>query len=294
MTDRYINARGLQFFTREEGPAGAPTVVLLHGLMSTSAWWDLVAQRISAQFRVIRLDFRGHGRSEKPVDGYTVSEFARDVSSVFAELRINPAFVVGHSFGATVALAATRNVPVLCVDGGVFDPTLFFGGTWDEAARGLLRPRRRRLTEKALRVWTQGSKLAERSSPDEVYAAVLANFSPDVDGILRYRLSPENEEQLARSYWKTDWLELLATGDRPVGAILARTGRVEDESREKSLSRAGEILGQRLSAQWVEGGHDLPVERPEEISAAIFSFFEECVSIGTADENLIDVAPSLG
>ena len=43
--------------------AGGPVVVLLHGLASTRRWWDLVADRLVGAHRVVRLDFRGHGRS---------------------------------------------------------------------------------------------------------------------------------------------------------------------------------------------------------------------------------------
>nr|WP_259670841.1 alpha/beta fold hydrolase [Streptomyces sp. ID38640] len=53
----------------QDGPPGAPTVVLLHGLAGSTAWWDPVLPALR-DLRVVRVDLLGHGGSAKPADGY--------------------------------------------------------------------------------------------------------------------------------------------------------------------------------------------------------------------------------
>jgi 3-oxoadipate enol-lactonase len=82
-----------------------PNVVLLHpvGLDLTS--WDAVARRLAAQYRILRVDLRGHGQSPKNDDGMELSDFAADVHNLLMELDFTPTAVVGLSFGGMVAQA---------------------------------------------------------------------------------------------------------------------------------------------------------------------------------------------
>lgn len=87
-----------------------PAVVMLHGTTATLGVWDPIATRTSRSARVIAVDQRGHGRSDKPATGYTVTEFCDDLRAVIAELGCAPAVIVGHSLGArnAIVLAATH------------------------------------------------------------------------------------------------------------------------------------------------------------------------------------------
>ncbi|MFE0650389.1 alpha/beta fold hydrolase [Streptomyces sp. NPDC059534] len=86
----------------EEGPPGAPTVVLLHGLAGSTAWWEPVLPALR-DLHVVRVDLLGHGTSAKPVDGYGMPEQARRVGAVLDRLGVRRATVVGHSTGGAVA-----------------------------------------------------------------------------------------------------------------------------------------------------------------------------------------------
>src|SRR6266545_1920073 len=61
--------RGVRLAVRE-WPSGGPSILLLHGLASSSHIWDLVAPRLAPRFRVVAYDQRGHGLSGKPSSGY--------------------------------------------------------------------------------------------------------------------------------------------------------------------------------------------------------------------------------
>jgi 3-oxoadipate enol-lactonase len=92
---------------REAGE-GSPAVILLHGWGSRLEHWQPVVAPLAKHHRVLRLDFRGHGRSEAPADGYAMRQLADDTAALARSRRIRSAVVVGHSMGSTVALELAR------------------------------------------------------------------------------------------------------------------------------------------------------------------------------------------
>ncbi|GAB1818468.1 alpha/beta hydrolase [Herbidospora sp. RD11066] len=85
----------------EEAGAGAP-VVLLHSSVVDARMWDPLWEGLTARHRVVRLDFRGFGRSPWAADKpYTD---ASDVADVLDSLGVSGAAVVGASHGGRIAL----------------------------------------------------------------------------------------------------------------------------------------------------------------------------------------------
>src|SRR6266511_162530 len=95
--------RGVRLAVRE-WPSGGPSILLLHGLASSSHIWDLVAPRLAPRFRVVAYDQRGHGLSGKPSSGYGFDRLVADAAAVIRSLGLRRPVVVGHSWGANVAL----------------------------------------------------------------------------------------------------------------------------------------------------------------------------------------------
>ncbi|MFH8368635.1 alpha/beta fold hydrolase [Streptomyces sp. NPDC018031] len=88
-----------------------PGVLLLHGLMGRAAHWADTARWLAGRHRVIALDQRGHGRSEKPAGGpFTREAYVADAEAVIEQLDLAPVTLIGHSMGALTAwqLAARR------------------------------------------------------------------------------------------------------------------------------------------------------------------------------------------
>jgi 3-oxoadipate enol-lactonase len=98
----------LYYETCGTGPA---TVLLLHGLGSSSADWELQLPRFAERYRVITLDLRGHGRSPRPRGRLTVEGMAADVAALLEQLAVPPVHVVGLSLGGCVALALALDQP---------------------------------------------------------------------------------------------------------------------------------------------------------------------------------------
>ncbi len=80
------------------------TILFLHGYGGQAHQWQFQLQEFSFSNRVIALDLRGHGRSDKPSSGYSMASIQRDLEIALQELAVADRFVlVGHSFGGAVA-----------------------------------------------------------------------------------------------------------------------------------------------------------------------------------------------
>jgi 2-(acetamidomethylene)succinate hydrolase len=97
---------------REAGDG--PLAVFMHGITANGAVWEPVLERLAGSFRVVSLDQRGHGRSDKPAEGYTGADFAADLLAVIETLGGGaPALAVGHSLGARNGIVAAAARPDL-------------------------------------------------------------------------------------------------------------------------------------------------------------------------------------
>lgn len=107
----YVSVNGIHLYYEESG-LGAP-LLLVHGLGSSSRDWEAQTEHFADQYRVLRLDLRGHGHSERPEGPYYISQFARDVAVVLRKLDAAPAHVIGLSMGGMVALELGAGAPHL-------------------------------------------------------------------------------------------------------------------------------------------------------------------------------------
>ncbi len=94
----------------EEHGQGPLPLVLVHGMAGDASFWSSLVRALGPGHRVVIPELRGHGRSTQPTDGdYTIAAHAEDLVAVVEALDAERVVLVGHSFGASVALeAATR------------------------------------------------------------------------------------------------------------------------------------------------------------------------------------------
>lgn len=113
--DELIEMRGLRFFYRDwAGPTtAAPTLVLLHGFTGHARSWDHFAEAMSASYRVLALDQRGHGQTQwAPPDGYDTTEMVEDLDAFVRAMDLNDFALLGLSMGGIVAFAWAGRRPV--------------------------------------------------------------------------------------------------------------------------------------------------------------------------------------
>ncbi|QEA27812.1 alpha/beta hydrolase [Microbacterium sp. CBA3102] len=108
---------GTRLATYTWGELDAPVVVIVHGFASSARDnWVLtgwVRALTGAGYRVLALDQRGHGLSEKPhdPDGYRIRTLVTDVETVMDTYLVDDAFYVGYSLGARVGWEVVRELP---------------------------------------------------------------------------------------------------------------------------------------------------------------------------------------
>ncbi|QSH41057.1 alpha/beta hydrolase [Lentisphaerota bacterium ZTH] len=84
-----------------EAGKGKP-LIMLPGWSQTAEQYKYQIEKLSSSYRVIALDYRGHGDSEKPDYGYRMSRLAVDLHNLLTELELNDVNLLGHSMGCCV------------------------------------------------------------------------------------------------------------------------------------------------------------------------------------------------
>ena len=265
---------------------GEPAILALHGLASNARWWDLVADDLVPTNRVIAVDLPGHGRSDRPDGGYDFDTVSRDLEGLLAAIQHpEPLVVVGHSWGATVALAFAVAQPaltlgVVCIDGGAGDLKAYFGPSWEMAEETMRPPALHGITPAMLRAWMDSSPLRDGSNPDTAAEILGGNFEDDGSGAgtLRPRLSLDHHMEIAHHLFDANGYELMARVQCPMLFIPAGHPDHEDTPKVRSVARAQQVVGDRARFVWIDGVHDLPVQRPAEVATAIVAFVDELVA----------------
>jgi pimeloyl-ACP methyl ester carboxylesterase len=97
----------------EDGPRRAGAIVLIHCFTCAINYWDGMIPRLARGHRVVAVDLRGHGGSEKPGSGYSIADQAELIAQVLAKLGVRHAEVVGHSLGGPITVALAERSPQL-------------------------------------------------------------------------------------------------------------------------------------------------------------------------------------
>lgn len=107
----YFDNDGCQLHYEDYGH-GAP-LLLVHGLGSSTRDWEYQIPVLSQHYRVLALDVRGHGRSDKPRETYRIADFADDVAALIEHLQLPPVHLVGISMGGMIGFQLGVDRPEL-------------------------------------------------------------------------------------------------------------------------------------------------------------------------------------
>ncbi len=106
----HINRNGVKVFYESFG-AGDPALVFLHPWSTNRFVWTFQLPVFAQRHRCIAVDHRGHGQSDKPADGYAISEMAADVVAILDDAGIDRAILVGNSIGGMIAMQTSLDAP---------------------------------------------------------------------------------------------------------------------------------------------------------------------------------------
>lgn len=118
-----VTVNGLKVHYLQTGQG--PNVVLIHGLGGNLAVWFLgLVSGLKKEFRFTAYDLRGHGKSDMPLSGYTTLDMAGDLKGLLDILGLERVHLVGHSWGADVAMHFTILYPDMADRVVVVEPNI--------------------------------------------------------------------------------------------------------------------------------------------------------------------------
>lgn len=94
---------GIRLHYEVLGRASATPVLMIQGLGADKHGWDMQRYYLAMRYRVIALDNRGAGRSDKPFGHYTLEQMADDAMAVLDQVGVERAHVVGASMGGAIS-----------------------------------------------------------------------------------------------------------------------------------------------------------------------------------------------
>jgi pimeloyl-ACP methyl ester carboxylesterase len=102
---------------------GGKPLLCLHGITANSRCWDVLASILAPEYRVLAMDLRGRGQSDKPASGYSMEQHLRDINGLLDSLGLDRVVLMGHSLGAFISLVFGAKYPnrvekIILVDGG--------------------------------------------------------------------------------------------------------------------------------------------------------------------------------
>ena len=202
---RWTSPDGLSLYARDYAPADGPArlpVVAIHGLTRNSADFEVIAALIAASGRrVLAVDVRGRGQSDRAPDPmtYTPDVYARDVVALMEQLGIEKAVFLGTSMGGLITMALTALKPKAIAAAIINDvgPELAPEGlasiaayagqplvieTWDDAAAYA-----KRINETALPHYTDAdwAAFARRTFREGTEGAPVLDYDPDISAPIR-------------------------------------------------------------------------------------------------------------
>jgi N-formylmaleamate deformylase len=104
---------GVAIHVCQMGDADKPPLLMIHGIYDEWESWSPVVDAFMSEYRLILVDLRGHGRSDKPETGYHPADYAADMASVIQALGLELISVVGHSLGAVTTAWLAADFPEL-------------------------------------------------------------------------------------------------------------------------------------------------------------------------------------
>lgn len=107
-----VTVNGLKLHYYRTG-GDKPALVLAHGITDDGLCWLSVAEALAAEYDIVMVDARGHGKSDAPADGYTLRNLGSELAALVYALGLQKPVVLGHSMGAITTLVLAGLFPDL-------------------------------------------------------------------------------------------------------------------------------------------------------------------------------------
>lgn len=253
----FLRANGIAIHVRQDGPPGAPALLMLHSLGTAAAIWDAPAAALATGFRVIRPDLRGHGLTEATQGPYTMAGLAADAWALLDALGIARAHVAGISIGGMIAQAMAHAAPERVASLALVDTAL-----------AILPPQ----------AWRDRAATVRAHGTEAIEEAVLSRWvtsgfrdTPDAAGLraMLRRTPPEGYAAAAEAIAAADLADATRRLRLPALVVVGEHDEATPVASAEALRDA--IPGARLVV--LPGAAHIPtVEQPEAVTEALRGF----------------------
>lgn len=139
---RFVMSEGVRLHYLAWGleHVGRPGLLFVHGYRAHAHYWDFIAPYFADHYRVVAMDLSGMGDSGHR-QAYSALGFAQDIAAVIADAALEPATVIGHSFGGARAWRAAAEFPDAIAHVVALDSICRFADTPPSSAGTPRRPR---------------------------------------------------------------------------------------------------------------------------------------------------------
>jgi pimeloyl-ACP methyl ester carboxylesterase len=274
----FLRANGLNLHYLDWGGA-QPPALFLHATGFLAAVWGPIAEALSQRYRVLALDQRGHGDSDKPRSGYHRLDFVADLRAFLDALELESIIGIGHSAGAANIACCEALRPDSFRRAVLIEPIVF-----PPAVQAVAHERMALLPKGALKrrtVWPRRGALLKsyRSRPpfktwreDVLRLYVQHGTYVRDDGQVELKCPAPIEAQMYAGATPFQAFELLPDVGCP-------TLVVRGEHSDSHLPFVAQAIAEQMAdarVVTIEGaGHFCPMEKPDAILAEITRFLDE-------------------
>ncbi|OAB40294.1 hypothetical protein PBAT_23605 [Paenibacillus antarcticus] len=233
-----------------------PVVVLLHFSGGNLNMWEGIIPQFEKEYSIIAPDFRGHGKSDKPLTGYHIDDMANDIILLLQHLNIEYCHIIGSSMGAEVGLSIAATHPSLVrsliCEGALyneFGEYGLFNGTEEEIVhrKEVLKVQ---LTERNERVFNtkeeyieeERAKLAQQGIWNEYFAAFFDNnLQQMTTGSFTYCYLNRVRTDYIQKYWDVKFEQYYKKVQCPI-LFLPSKEEWENEKIRRSIDTFASLL----------------------------------------------------
>jgi len=135
----HVTIDGLAIYCERHGDVGDP-IVFVHGYTGDTTDWTAQTGAFSSSHRVLIMDHRGHGKSQRPAERaqFTIEAMANDVEALVEHVGFDRYHLVGHSMGGSIAQEIAIHSPERLLSLTLEDTGYLFGVSKDDPLRGVM------------------------------------------------------------------------------------------------------------------------------------------------------------
>ncbi len=257
----FVTRDAVRLYWRADGDEGKPSLLLLNSLGTDHAMWDAVMAFLLRDFRVLRMDTRGHGASDVPKGDYTLSMLARDAVAVLDAAGVARAHVCGLSMGGMTALELASEHPERV-------ERIIGANTSAQMSSDLMR-------ERAALVRQKGMQAVLDAVIGRFFTQSFRDRKPPLLGSTRATLLATEPEGYAACCMAIAGMKLKDKLGRVKAPLLVING-AQDVSTPPA--EHGELIAKAVagaSSVMIDAAHLSAIEQPEAFAGAVVAFLTQ-------------------